>query len=149
LALIVMHVACVNRPNTESCELPHSFRRPFELRCGKAFDEGGIISKDDRPDDQKTLRQDTVEPEVVFVKGIVHDEVLQRCSFAADDLSRARETQVGTLDLRPGDVAANEAFMPEASVRVRFDDAGCVSMRRSGSGWAPFLWMRIKAYFSI
>ena len=81
--------------------------------------------------------------------GIVHDEAMRYCSLAIEDLSRLYGVQVGTLDLQPGDVAANDAYVPQAPARARSGDERRGARQRSVSGWAPFLWMRIKAYFSI
>jgi hypothetical protein len=139
-----------NQFATGSCEVAHSFARPVELGCCKAFDEDRAISNDDYSGDREKSRHDNVEPDVLFVDGIVHDEALRYCSLAVDDLSRVWNTQVGTLDLQPGDVAANDAYVPLGAARARSDDARrATAQRQSISGWAPFLWMRIKAYFSI
>jgi hypothetical protein len=133
-----------------SCEVAHSAANRVGLACCIAFAEGGTISNDDFSDDRGKSRQDIVEPEVAFVDGIVHDEVLRRCSLVVEDLSRVWNVQVGTLDLQPDDVAANDACVSPDSGRVRLDDdCSDSSPLRSINGWAPFLWMRIKAYFSI
>jgi hypothetical protein len=132
------------------CEIAHSVASPVELRSWKSFDKDGAISNDDYSDDRKASRQDTVEPDVLFVDGIVHDEAQRYCSLGIEDLTRLYSVQVGTLDLQPGDVAANDAYVPQAPVRARSgDERRGPSRQRAGSGWAPFLWMRIKAYFSI
>jgi hypothetical protein len=79
----------------------------------------------------------------VFLEDIVDDEVLPYLSLAVDGLTTPSEGKKGNLDLRPEDVAANEAMSPDTTMPV----ASLSSEHLDVDGWNVSLWGRIRKYF--
>ena len=81
----------------------------------------------------------------MFLDDIVDDEVLPFLSLAVDGLTESREGKSGGLELRPEDVAANEA-QPDTTMPVATIDADeFVEVY----GWETSWWKKIKGYFGF
>jgi hypothetical protein len=91
------------------------------------------------------LTKDTFDPDAVFLDDIVDDEVLPYLSLAVDGLTESAEAKRGKLELRPEDVAANEAIRPDTTMPVAILDPDQLDVY----GWEPSLWKKIKSYFSF
>jgi hypothetical protein len=91
------------------------------------------------------LTKDTFDPDAVFLDDIVDDEVLPYLSLAVDGLTESAEAKRGKLELRPEDVAANEAIRPDTTMPVAVLDPDQLDVY----GWEPSLWKKIKSYFSF
>ena len=91
------------------------------------------------------MTKDTFDPDAVFLDDIVDDEVLPYLSLAVDGLTESAEAKRGKLELRPEDVAANEAIRPDTTMPVAVLDPDQLDVY----GWEPSLWKKIKSYFSF
>ena len=74
---------------------------------------------------------------------IVDDEVLPYLSLAVDGLTA--DDKKGNLELRPEDVAANEALAPDTTMPVASLDPEHLDVY----GWEQSLWKKIKSYFGF
>ena len=81
----------------------------------------------------------------MFLDDIVDDEVLPYLSLAVEGLTDAHEDKKGKLELRPEDVAANEAIPADTTMPV----AQLGSEQLDVYGWEPSLWKKIKGYFGL
>jgi hypothetical protein len=91
------------------------------------------------------LTKDTFDPDAVFLDDIVDDDVLPYLSLAVDGLTESAESKRGNIELRPEDVAANEAIHPDTTMPVAVLDPDQLDVY----GWEPSLWKKIKSYFSF
>ena len=91
------------------------------------------------------MSKETFDPDAVFLDDIVDDEVLPYLSLAVDGLTESAEAKRGNLELRPEDVAANEAIHPDTTMPVAVLDPDQLDVY----GWEPSLWKKIKSYFSF
>ena len=73
---------------------------------------------------------------------IVDDEVLPYLSLAVDGLTEAND---GECELRPEDLAANEALKADTTMPVAKLDPEMLDVY----GWEPSLWKKIKGYFGF
>jgi len=76
---------------------------------------------------------------------IVDDEVLPYLSLAVDGLTESTEGKERDLELRPEDVAANEAISPDTTMPV----AQLGAEQLDVYGWEPSLWKKIKGYLGF
>ncbi len=103
------------------------------------------ISKDKAFDDCVILSKETFDPDAVFMDDIVDDEVLPYLSLAVDGLTETAKAKGGDLELRPEDVAANEAMSPDTTMPVASLDPEHLDVY----GWEPSLWRKIKGYLGF
>lgn len=103
------------------------------------------ISKDQSFDDCVILSKEAFDPDAVFLDDIVDDEVLPYLSLAVDGLTSASENKKGKLELRPEDVAANEAMSPDTTMPV----ASLGSEHLDVDDWNVSLWGRIRNYLGF
>jgi hypothetical protein len=97
------------------------------------------------PDDCVILSKDSFDPDAVFLDDIVDDEVLPYLSLAVDGLTEPKEGRKGKLDIRPEDVAVNEAAQPDTTMPVATLDPEILEVY----GWESSLWKKIKGYFGF
>ena len=88
------------------------------------------------------MTKETFDPGAVLLDDIVVDDVLLYLSLAVDGLTEAKR---GKLELRPEDVAANEAIRADTTMLVATLDSDQLDVY----GWEPSLWKKIKGYFSF
>ena len=81
----------------------------------------------------------------MFLDDIVDDEVLPYLSLAVDGLTEQSDNKKGKLELRPEDVAANDAACPDTTMPV----AQLGSDQLDVYGWEPSLWKKIKGYLGL
>ena len=82
----------------------------------------------------------------MFLDDIVDDEVLPYLSLAVDGLTEPNEGKRGKLELRPEDVAANEAMRADTTMPVAtLDSDQFVEVY----GWETSFWKKIKGYFGF
>ena len=82
----------------------------------------------------------------MFLDDIVDDDVLPYLSLEVDGLTTHKEARTGRLQLRPEDVAANEAVEPDTTLpAVALDPDQFAEVY----GWESSLWKKIKAYLGI
>ena len=102
------------------------------------------ISKDKAFDDCVILSKETFDPDAVFMDDIVDDEVLPYLSLAVDGLTEGGKKE-GELELRPEDVAANEAVAPDTTMPVTKLDPEHLDVY----GWEQSFWKKIKGYLGF
>jgi hypothetical protein len=112
----------------------------------------GIANTGDSPiknekafDDCVILTKETFDPDAVFLDDIVDDDVLPYLSLAVDGLTEAREQRHGRLEIRPGDLAANEPIPPDTTMPV----AVLTPDQLDVYGWETSLWKKIKGYLGL
>jgi hypothetical protein len=66
-------------------------------------------------------------------------------TLSVDGLTDSAEAKEGKLELRPEDVAANEAVKPDTTMPVATLDPDQLDVY----GWEPSLWKKIKSYIGI
>ena len=103
------------------------------------------ISKDKAFDDCVILSKEAFDPDAVFMDDIVDDEVLPYLSLAVDGLTESTQNKGRDLELRPEDVAANEAMTPDTTMPVASLDPEHLDVY----GWEPSLWKKIKGYLGF
>ena len=103
------------------------------------------ISTDKSFYDCVILASEAFDPDAVFLDDIVDDEVLPYLSLEVDGLTGAADGKKGKLELRPEDVAANEAVQPDTTMPVAHLDPEQLDVY----GWEPSLWKKIKGYFGF
>ena len=103
------------------------------------------ISNDKAFDDCVILTKETFDPDAVFLEDIVDDDVLPYLSLAVDGLTQSGEQKHGRLELRPGDVAANEPMRPDTTMPVAILTPDQLDVY----GWETSLWKKIKGYFGL
>jgi len=81
----------------------------------------------------------------VFLDAIVDDKVLPYLSLEVDGLTNASDAKKGGLELRPDDVAANDAVKPDTTMPVAKLDAEHLDVY----GWESSLWKKIKGYLGF
>ena len=91
------------------------------------------------------LSTETFDPEAVFLDDIVDDDVLPCVSLAVDGLTEARDAKKGRLELRPEDVAANEAIRPDTTMPVATLDSDQLDVY----GWESSWWKKLKGYIGF
>ena len=79
------------------------------------------------------------------MEDIVDDEVLPYLSLAVDGLTESARNKTGDLELRPEDVAANEAVSPDTTMPVASLDPEHLDVY----GWERSFWKKIKGYFGL
>ena len=91
------------------------------------------------------LSKDTFDPDAVFFDDIVDDDVLPYLSLAVDGLTEAGDVRKGRLEMRPEDVAANDAIQPSKVLpNTRLDPE-----QLEVYGWESSIWRKILGYFGI
>ena len=103
------------------------------------------ISKDNAFDECVILNKESFDPDAVFLDDIVDDGVLPYLSLAVDGLTQANEQKHGRLELRPGDVAANDPIRPDTTMPV----AVLTPDQLDVYGWETSLWKKIKGYLGL
>ncbi|MGB5256557.1 MAG: hypothetical protein WBN07_13535 [Woeseiaceae bacterium] len=88
------------------------------------------------------LSKEAFDPDAVFFDDIVDDDVLPYLSLAVDGLTDSSDGKKGRLELRPEDVAANEAIAADTTLPV----ATLGEDQLDVYGWEPSLWKKIKGY---
>ncbi len=91
------------------------------------------------------MSKETFDPDAVFLDDIVDDQVLPYLSLAVDGLTGSAEAKRGKLELRPEDVAANEAIHPDTTMPVAVLDPDQLDVY----GWESSPWKRIKGYLGF
>ena len=81
----------------------------------------------------------------MFHDDIVDDDVLPYLSLSVDGLTQSNEGKDGKLELRPEDVAANDAMSADTTMPVAALDPDQLDVY----GWETSLWKKIKAYFGF
>ena len=71
--------------------------------------------------------------------------MLPYLSLAVDGLTESRENRSGKLEVRPEDVAANDASKPDTTMPVATLDPEHLDVY----GWEPSIWKKIKSYFGF
>jgi hypothetical protein len=107
--------------------------RAISSSNSKAFDDCVILSKD------------AFDPDAVFLDDIVDDDVLPYLSLEVDGLTTTREGKDHKLELRPEDVAANDAPSPDTTMPVATLGADQLEVY----GWESSLWRKIKTYLGF
>ena len=72
-------------------------------------------------------------------------EVLPYLSLEVDGLTESADGRKGDLELRPEDVAANDAMRPDTTMPVATLDPEHLDVY----GWEVSLWKKIKSYFGF
>ena len=91
------------------------------------------------------LSTETFDPDAVFHEDIVDDEVLPYLSLEVDGLTDAADGKKGKLELRPEDVAANDAYEADTTMPV----VNLGSEQLDVYGWEFSLWKKIKVYLGF
>ena len=91
------------------------------------------------------LSTETFDPDAVFHEDIVDDEVLPYLSLEVDGLTDAMDGKKGKLELRPEDVAANDANEADTTMPV----VKLGSEQLDVYGWEFSLWKKIKGYLGF
>ncbi len=91
------------------------------------------------------LSTETFDPDAVFHEDIVDDEVLPYLSLEVDGLTDAADGKKGKLELRPEDVAANDANQADTTMPV----VKLGSEQLDVYGWEFSLWKKIKGYLGF
>jgi hypothetical protein len=91
------------------------------------------------------LSKDAFDPDAVFLDDIVDDDVLPYLSLEVDGLTTSRENKNHGLELRPEDVAANDAFAPDTTMPVAALDPNELDVY----GWESSFWKKIKGYLGF
>lgn len=91
------------------------------------------------------LSKETFDPDAVFFDDIVDDDVLPYLSLAVDGLTDSSDGRKGRLELRPQDVAANEAISPDTTMPVAILGEDQLDVY----GWEPSLWKKIRGYIGF
>ena len=108
--------------------------------------EGNNISNESNIfDDCMILSKDAFDPDAVFLDDIVDDDVLPYLSLEVDGLTTSRENKNHGLELRPEDVAANDAFAPDTTMPVAALDPNELDVY----GWESSFWKKIKGYLGF
>ena len=81
----------------------------------------------------------------MFLDDIVDDEVLPYLSLAVDGLTEPKDGKSGMLEMRPEDVAANEAIKADTTMPVAALNPEVLEVY----GWESSLWKKIKGYFGF
>ena len=81
----------------------------------------------------------------MFHDDIVDDKVLPYLSLEVDGLTDAADGIKGGLELRPEDVAANDANKADTTMPVATLDPEHLDVY----GWEPSLWKKIKGYLGF
>ena len=81
----------------------------------------------------------------MFLDDIVDDDVLPYLSLEVDGLTSTRQGRRGALELRPGDVAANEPIRADTTMPVVALDPEQLEVY----GWESSLWKKIKGYLGF
>ena len=103
------------------------------------------ISKDKTFDDCVILSKEAFDPDAVFMEDIVDDEVLPYLSLAVDGLTDSVDGKKGSLELRPGDAAANEELKPDTTMPVAKLDPEQLEVY----GWETSLWKKLLGYLGF
>lgn len=82
----------------------------------------------------------------MFLDDIVDDDVLPYLSLSVDGLTTAGEGRKGALELRPEDVAANDAPPPDTEIP---DTTLGSTQALEVYGWESSLWRKIKGYLGF
>ena len=91
------------------------------------------------------LAKEAFDPDAVFLDDIVDDNVLPYLSLAVDGLTDSSDGKKGKLEMRPEDVAANEALSPDTTMPV----ATLGDEQLDVYGWESSLWKKIKGYIGF
>ncbi len=91
------------------------------------------------------MTKETFDPDAVFLDDIVDDDVLPYLSLAVDGLTEPAEGKTGKLDLRPEDVAANDAIRADTTMPVAVLDPEQLDVY----GWETSFWKQIKGYLGF
>ena len=81
----------------------------------------------------------------MFLDDIVDDEVLPYLSLAVDGLTEPKDGKMGKLEMRPEDVAANEAIKADTTMPVASLNPDVLEVY----GWESSLWRKIKGYLGF
>ena len=81
----------------------------------------------------------------MFLDDIVDDEVLPYLSLAVDGLTEPKDGKAGKLEMRPEDVAANEAIKADTTMPVASLNPEVLEVY----GWESSLWKKIKSYLGF
>lgn len=81
----------------------------------------------------------------MFLEDIVDDDVLPYLSLAVDGLTTNTEGKKGQLELRPEDVAANEAIRADTAIPTTSLDPEQLEVY----GWESSWWRKIKGYLGF
>ena len=81
----------------------------------------------------------------MFLDDIVDDEVLPYLSLAVDGLTEPKDGKAGKLEMRPEDVAANEAIKADTTMPVASLNPEVLEVY----GWESSLWKKIKGYIGF
>ena len=112
----------------------------------RSQERGRAISNDNKAfDDCVILSKETFDPDAVFLDDIVDDDVLPYLSLEVDGLTSPGESKEGRLELRPEDVAANDAPTPDTTMPV----ATLGSEALEVYGWESSLWRKIRGYLGF
>ncbi len=91
------------------------------------------------------MSKEAFDPDAVFHEDIVDDEVLPYLSLAVDGLTTRLDNKHGRLELRPEDVAANDAIKPDTTMPVTTLDPDQLDVY----GWETSFWKKIKGYLGF
>ena len=91
------------------------------------------------------MSKEAFDPDAVFLEDIVDDDVLPYLSLEVDGLTEAKDGSQGRLELRPEDVAANDANKADTTIPV----AQLGPEQLDVYGWEPSLWKKIKGYLGF
>ena len=103
------------------------------------------ISADEAFDDCVILSDAAFDPDAVFLDDIVDDTVLPNPDLAVDGLTTAWHGRRGNLELRPEDVAANEAIQQDSKQPVIVTEPQELEVY----GWESSLWKKIRGYIGF
>ena len=113
--------------------------------CGGSWEGGAISNASKVFDDCMILSKDAFDPDAVFLEDIVDDDVLPYPSLEVDGLTTSRERRNHGLELRPEDVAANDALTPDTTMPV----AALNPNELEVYGWESSFWKKIKGYLGF
>ena len=88
------------------------------------------------------MSKEAFDPDAVFLEDIVDDDVLPYLSLEVDGLTETKDGKKGRLELRPEEVAANDANKADTTMPV----AQLGPEQLDVYGWEPSLWKKIKGY---
>jgi len=81
----------------------------------------------------------------VFLDDIVDDNVLPYANLAVDGLTDRGDGKSGGLELRPEDVAANDAIKPDTAIPVANLDPDHLDVY----GWESSWWKKLRGYIGF
>jgi hypothetical protein len=139
-------IAMMKTANLPCCEATHrvSGDKRLELFLLQYY-KVRAISNEKAFDDCMILSKEAFDPDAVFFDDIVDDDVLPYLSLAVDGLTESGDARKGRLEMRPDDVAANEAMRPSKELPNSNLDPEQLEVY----GWESSFWRKLLSYLGF